>query len=383
MNQKEIGELRRRWKPDKNAVSKIYGCFVNSAKQIVSELDASLGLMPLEEVEKYLALFKKVLSGTLGKHLIDIVFSTRQVADSDEHRLLSGLRESGLQDGVLRHVFYQKVIEHLDMGESNYLLLIACDTYDVPHRGRDGHRGDSEEVFSYLLCCICPVKDAKPELGYFPGDNEFHYTANQIVSPPELGFLFPAFDNRKTNLYNALYYTRKPEALHQEWIDAIFHVEPPMSASEQKEAFENALSASLEGACSMEVAQSVYERLSEKIVEHKEKRDPEALTMTVEDVSHILQDCGVEERQATAFQERCAEEFGEDAVLHPLNLIDAGRYEIRTDKITVSVDPSCTYLVETRVLDGRNYLLIPVGESVEINGMAVELPVPEEIAAPV
>jgi len=118
MNQKEVGELRRRWRPEKNAVSRIYGCFVNSAGQIVSDLDEPLGTMPLEEAEKYLALLKKALSGTLGKNLIDIVFSTEQVADSDEHRLLSGLRESSLRDGELRSAFYQKVIDHLDMGEA-------------------------------------------------------------------------------------------------------------------------------------------------------------------------------------------------------------------------------------------------------------------------
>lgn len=99
MNQKEIAELRRRWRPEKSAVSRIYGCFVNSSHEIVSDLDESLGMMPQEEAEKYLGLLKKALSGTLGKNLIDIVFSTQQVMDSEEHRLLSALRASGLKDG--------------------------------------------------------------------------------------------------------------------------------------------------------------------------------------------------------------------------------------------------------------------------------------------
>ena len=87
MNQKEVSELRRRWRPEKSAVSRIYGCYVNSNKEIVSDLDESLGTMPEEEAEKYLGLLKKSLSGTLGKNLIDIVFSTQQVMDSEEQCL--------------------------------------------------------------------------------------------------------------------------------------------------------------------------------------------------------------------------------------------------------------------------------------------------------
>ena len=198
MNQKEISELKRRFRPDKNAIGRIYGCYVSGKKEVISYIDEPLGMMPLEEAEKYLGLLKKTFSGTLGKNLIDIVFSTQQVTDSDEHRLLMALRDSRLKDGEVRQEFYQKVIDGLDMGDGNYLILLAHDAYDVPHSGKDGEtQADaSDEVFSYVVCCVCPVKDSKLELGYCPGENEFHNcAASQVVSPPELGFLFPAFDD--------------------------------------------------------------------------------------------------------------------------------------------------------------------------------------------
>ena len=159
MNQKEISELRRRWGYEKNAVSRIYGCFVNGSKEMVSNLDESLGSMSQEEAEKYLGLLKKALSGRLGKNLIDIAFSPKQVMEGGEHRLLSTLRQSALKDGEARNTFYQNVIRSLDMGDSSYLLLLACDAYDVPRRGRDDSvlSDASEEVFSYILCCVCPV----------------------------------------------------------------------------------------------------------------------------------------------------------------------------------------------------------------------------------
>ena len=374
MNQKEVSELRRRFRPDKSAVSRIYGCYVNSSREIVSYLDESLGSMPQDEVEKYLSLLKKSLSGTLGRNLIDLVFSTQQVADSEEHRLLMSLRDSKLKDHGTRERFYRKVIDSLELEESGYLILLVHDDYDVPRRAKDDTvmRDASDEVFSYLLCCVCPIKERKAELGFFPGDNEFHTCGGQVVSAPELGFLFPAFDDRAANLYNALFYTRKAGEIHQEFIDAIFHVEPPMSAAEQRETFQSALCGALEEDCSMEVVQSVHDYLRQRIQEHKDSRDPEPLAVTAGEVSGVLRNCGVPEARVEAFQAACGESFGEGA-LAPANLIDAKHFAVKTADATIQVDPERSYLVEARIIDGRRYLLVPADENVEVNGLGVRI----------
>ena len=373
MNQKEINELRRRFRPEKSAISRVYGCYVNSSKEIVSDLDESLGMMPQEESEKYLSLLKKGLSGSLGKNLIDIVFSTQQVVDSEEHRLLTTLWDSQLKDNEARQTFYHKVIDSLDMGDSSYLLLLACDSYDVPHRGKDDslQADASDEVFTYIVCVVCPIKEGKVELGYFPGDNEFHCAAGQTVAPPELGFLFPAFDDRAANIYNALFYSRKANEIHQEFIDAIFHVEAPMSAVEQKEAFQSALSDAFD--CSLEVMQTVHEQLREKIKEHRESGSAEPLEMSASEIGQILQSCGIADEQVAAFQEKCGEQFGSGVVLNPANLIDSSRFEIKTPEITISADPEYSYLVETQIINGRKYLLIHAEDGVEVNGFAVSI----------
>ena len=134
MNQKELNEIRRRFKLDKNSISKIFGCYVNSNKEIISWIDASMGLMQQEEQEMYLGLLKKALSGALGKNLVDITFSTAQVADSDEHRLLQTMRQTELKDPASREDFCRRLIDALNMGETNYLILLAADRYDVPFR---------------------------------------------------------------------------------------------------------------------------------------------------------------------------------------------------------------------------------------------------------
>ena len=373
MNQKELSELRRRFRPEKSAISHIYGCYVNGSREIISYLDEPMGMMPQEEAEKYLGLLKKALSGTLGRNLVDIVFSTQQVMDSDEHRFLMGLRDSQLKDGALRQSFYDKVIASLDMDGSNYLILLAHDAYDVPYKGRDGELQDdaSDTVFSYIICCVCPVNDGKLELGFFSGENEFHScAANQIVAPPELGFLFPAFDDRAANIYNALLYSKKADQLHQEFINAVFRTEPPLSAAEQREAFEGALTGALEDACSIEVVQAVHERLRDQIVQHKETKDPEPLALTAGDIGNILRDCSVPEERVSAFLERCGERLGANVVLNPVNLIESGKFEVETADAKLSLDPEHSYLLEMRVIDGRQYLLFPA-DSVTVNGLPV------------
>ena len=137
MNQKELNEIRRRFRLDKNNFSRIFGCYVNSNREVISWIDASLGLMRQEEQEMYLGLLKKTLSGTLGRNLIDIEFSTAQVADSDEHRLLQTLRQTECKDANARETLCRKIIESLNMGETNCLILLAADAYDVPYRGKD------------------------------------------------------------------------------------------------------------------------------------------------------------------------------------------------------------------------------------------------------
>ena len=278
MNQKELNELRRRFKPDRTAISKVYGCYVSSSRQIISYVDAPLGLLSQEEQEMYLNLLKKSLSGALGRNLIDIEFSTRQVADSDEHRLLQTLRQTELQDANARESLYRRIIDAIDMGESSYLILLAADTYDVPHRSRDDLEvpDASETVFRYFVCAICPVKDPTLALQYSDRDKEFRGSSTgHIAQPPALGFLFPAFDDRAANIYNALFYSKDTAQLPQEVIDAVFCVqEAPMSPQEQQNLFAAALTETLEKDCSYDVVQAVHEQLRGRIQEHKESRDP-------------------------------------------------------------------------------------------------------------
>ena len=376
MNTKELGELRRRFRPNKNAISHVYGCYVGAAKDIIGEVDQSLAMLSEDDAEGCLGLLKKALSGSLGRNLIDIGFTTQQVAEGADHKLLQDLRSSKLKDPALRRRFYEKVIQNVEMGDDSFLILLAHDTYDVPFKSRNDELMDdsSDTVFSYIVCAVCPMREGKPGLGYIPADNVLHMkTAGQLAAAPELGFLFPAFNDRAADLYSTLYYVHKPDFIHGEFVEGVFGVEPPLSAPEQKEAFESALSDALGVECSMELVQAVHEQMRERIELHKESQDPDPLTVTAKDVGGMLRECGIEEERVSAFQDYCTQRLGEDAAMDPANLIDSKRFQIKAGEITITVKPELSGQVEARVLEGRKYILIPAGEGVEVNGLAVEL----------
>ncbi|MGI5854938.1 MAG: DUF4317 domain-containing protein [Candidatus Merdivicinus sp.] len=376
MNEKEIAELRRRFRPDKNNIPYIRGCCVNEKGEIVSEFRQPFSIMPEEELEKMLGILRKTLSGVLGKNLMDITFTTQQVADSDEHRLLMALRNSGLEDEEAVQHFFQKVTQALVL-EGNYLILLVRDIYDVPYRSRDGEKQEeaSSEVFSYVLCGICPVKTTKPALGYYLYDNEFRTCGiDWLVAPPEVGFLFPAFDDRSTNIYNALYYSRDTAENHPEFANAVFCSEPPMPAAVQRETFQSILAETLSEECSYEVIESLGGQLREMVEEHKANKVEEPLLVSKDTVKGILEDCGVSESRVAAFDGKYEEQFGMDADLSPRNLVDTNRIAISTAGVSVQVKPECSGLVETRVIDGAKYILIRVEDGVEVNGVPVRIP---------
>ena len=375
MNDKEIGELRRHLRRDRSNMTNIYGCYVNDQKEIISEFSQSLGMMPENEAEKYFALLKRTLSGTIGKNLVDISFKTSQVAGSPEHKLLMDLRECRCKDEELRRTLCRKIIDTVTCDE-NYLILMASETYDVPFKSKDDsfRKDQSEESYTFMVCAVCPVKQTKPNLHYVAEEKTFHDGAmNQMVSAPTLGFLFPAFDNRSTNIYNALMYSKDIKDGHEAFVEAVFNINPPKPAAEQKKSFEALLTTALGEDCSMDLVQTVHNEIRERIEMHKEAKVSEPLMISKEDVKSVLTQCGVSQEHAAKFSVEYDEVFGFEADLHPKNIIDNKKFEIKTPDVSIKVAPDRADLIETRVIGGVKYILICADENVEVNGVNIHI----------
>ena len=287
--------------------------------------------------------------------------------------MLSELRSTRLQDEGLVHTLYEKIISSLET-EGNYVILLAHDQCDVYSYSADGEKGESGEVFSYILCSICPIQSGKPVMSYYlPGKCFRSVCADTMLSAPMLGFLFPVMEEGAANIYKTLYYTKDLCNSHEELVSALFSSEIPMPAAEQKETFGSILEQAMEEDCSLRVVRSVQNQVRQMIETHKEEKLEEPLVLTKESAGDMLRYCGVPEERVTVFEEKYEESFGEKAAIPPKNLVESNRVQVKTPEVTIQVSAENSELVETRVIDGVRYILIRADHEVAINGVNIQI----------
>ena len=373
MTEKELREIKRRFRPERSNIPRIVGCFVNENKQIISKITQSLALGESLVSEKLLATMKKTLSGSLGTNLTEVAYSTKQVTDSEEHALLMGLVKSELKDEALLDKFYARAIETVKL-ESNFVILLANDIYDVPSYSKDGESFDSGSMHSYIIAAFCPIKSLPEALSFKEADSLFHaMSVTGLLGSPELGFMFPTFEDRRTNIYGALYYTRSIAENYPDFMKNILAAEPTMPPKAQKEAFSDCISEVLAEDCSFEVVRSVHAQVAEMVEAHKESKEPEPLTLTKSTVKTILENCGVAETKIEALDEKFDESFGKNAVLAPKNVVATSRFEVKTPDVSIKVSPEHRDVVSTQNIGGTKYVMIRVTGPVEVNGINIEI----------
>lgn len=381
MNKKEVNEIKKQFTPENCAITRLCGCYVDGDKEKKTELKDAFLSLPEEEIFKYFEIFRKALSGTIGRNLINMEFPLHTEEEGGTQEFLMQLRDSRLTDEELLEQFYDKVIASYDYGE-NYLILLIHAAYDIPGKSLDGTEmfDASDETYEYLFCCVCPVNLSKPGLAYNVQENCFQNRVRDwVVEMPDLGFLFPAFTERSTDIHSLLYYTKKPEDLHDSLVDQVLGCVLPLTAGNQKETFNTLVETTLGEECDFEVVKTIHEKLTE-LAEAK-KDDPEPLALDKNEVKALLLQSGADREKLEDFEmqyEACA---GGDAPLMVSNVTNTKKFEIKTPDVVITVNPERTDLVETQIIDGRKYLMIPVDDQVELNGIAVRM-LPQEKTLP-
>lgn len=369
MNKKEIAEIKKQFDADRCSITKICGCYVNHDKQIKTELEQAFLALPQEEMFKYFNIFKSTLSGTLGKNLINMEFPLYTEEEGGTQEFLMRLRGSALKDMDLVHEFYQKIIDNYNYGENYYIILVHA-AYDVPGRARDGMEMDdaSDTVYSHILCSICPVNLAKSALCYNEERNSIEERIRDwVVDAPAHGFLFPAFNDRATDIHGLLYYSKNPETLQLEFIDQMLGCAQPLTSKGQKEAFHTIIEETLGENCDFTTVKSIHENLQEIMMENQDS--PAPVQFEKNDVKRLLEASGASDEQLEEFDSCFEESVDEKAVFAAVNVVNTRSFDIKTPDVTVKVSPDKTHLIETRVIDGRTCLVIELSEAVEVNGI--------------
>lgn len=379
MNKKEISEIKKLFTTTHCAVTRICGCYVDAEKNQKTKLKEAFLSLPEEEMFKYFNIFRKSLSGTFGKNLVQMEFPLEQEASGGTQEFLLQLRNSQLRDDALIEEFYQKVIENY-IDPENYYIILIHGAYDIPARASDNLEMDdaSDYVYEFLLCSICPVKLSKPGLHYNADANTIeNLIQDWIVEAPDIGFLFPAFTDRNTDIHNLMYYSKKPDVIQTDIINNLLGCRIPLSAKTQKETFQTIIEETLDNTCDFETVMAIQENLNEMIEERKE--DPEPLTLDKYEVKRLLADSGVENEKLEEFDDLYASVVSdEQAGFVASNVASTRSYEIRTPDVIIKVNPDKAQLIESKVIDGIPYLMIQATDQVEINGIAVKSPLLKE-----
>lgn len=371
MNKKETLEIRKLFTQESSCLSKICSCYVDYNKQKVCTMQEAFLSLAKDEALKYNDLFKATLSGTIGKNLLNMEFPTEQEFNGGTQEFLMKLRASELKDDALLQEFYDRVITAFDYPENYYIILIYGN-YDVPGRATDGAEmfDASEEVYQFLLCSICPVNRSKGGLSYLSDSNVIgERIRDWIVEAPMKGFLFPAFNDRGSDIHNVLYYSKNPEDTHPELIEQLLGSVTPMSPVSQKETFQSLLLDTLGEEADYEVVSSIHENLNEMIAETKNNPDP--LTLSRNEMKNLFEISGVPEQELQDFDQKYEEIAGAKTRLLASNLTNTKKLSIETPDIVIKVNSDRTDLIKTQYIDGRQCFVITVDDHVEINGMNV------------
>ena len=371
MNKKEVLEIRKQFTPANCAITRIAGCYVDHEKNKKMESKSAFLSLPEEEAFKYFDISKKTLSGTMGKNMLNMEFPIDQEMPGGTQEFLMKLKASKLEDDMLLEEFYDKVIATYEYAENYYIILIHA-MYDVPGRSSDNMEmfDASDEVYEYLVCSICPVSLSKAGLSYNAESNCIQDRIRDwVVDMPDKGFLFPAFNDRSTDIHGVLYYTKKSEDLQPELIEQLLGARMPMSANTQKETFQMLIEDTLGEDGDYETIRNIHDTLNDMIEEHKE--EPEPLQLDKTDVRKVFEKSGVSSEKMECFDQNYEETAGEKTSLLATNITETKKFQIETPDIVIKVNPERADLIETRVIDGRQCLVIAVDDHIEVNGVNV------------
>ena len=372
MTRKELNEIKSQYTLEDCGILRLCGCYIDGERNKITQFNENFLNLPEEEKHKYFDIFKKTLSGTPGKNLVDMKFNVDAYADEGARTFLMNLRDSGLKDDRLLNEFYDRIINNYSY-VGNYLILLINQVYDIPAVTTDNIEMEdaSDEVYSYILCSICHVNLSKPGLGYDEEDNNFHdKKQNHMVDVPDVGFLFPAFNKRSADEDMTLFYTKDVSEFEDGLIDCLLDCAVPLPAKQQKETFTSLVNEALGEEADLEIVKNIHENL-EQIIEEKKQESPAPVMLDKTEMKDLLEKSGVKEEKLENFEEHFEMAAGEHGKLVASNVSSGKKFEVKTPDVVIKINSDKTDIVSTQVIDGRQCLVIQIDERLEVNGTSV------------
>ena len=371
MDKKAIAEIRKLMTVNNCRIDKIRGCYVDENREIVTELKETFLAIEESTVEKYCELFRQTLSGKIGKNLFNLEFPLTEETPGGRQDLLYRLQQSGIGDNTLVRAFFDRVIETAKFPDK-YLILLAHGVYDIPGRTSDGIDMDdaSDYVYDFILCSICPVILLKEGLCYDSEKKCFLDRRNDwAVQRPDAGFLFPAFNDRGTDIHQVLYFARRPDEMHWEIPDELLGCTMPLPEDDQRDVFKNVVEVTLGRECDFENVKNIHEAIGQLVEQEKDSGEPAQIEKV--QLRRILYENGAPQESLETFDAAFDAAVGEGGTLMAENAADTRKLEIKTPSLRITVKAEMADMIRTRFIDGIEYLTIPVADDIEVNGIRI------------
>ena len=402
MNKKEVMELKRRLKKDQCTFTKMCGCYVNGNKEKILTFQETFLNLEEEEFYKYLEIARKVLSGTVGNNLLELSFPLEEEEPGHRQHSLMAIRADGLKNTELVDILYDQIIQYYDF-VGNYLILLFHDAYDVMTKTSDGISVDeSEEVFEYILCAICPVELSKPGLGYLEGENRIGSRIRDwVVGVPEQGFIFPAFTDRSTDIHSVMYYTKNAKDTHPELMEGVLGCASIRTGMEKKKAFQEIiLNAVPDEDKAKNLLLDMQSEINDYVIEQEETypESEEPVLLTQETVTSLMKNIEIPEHVSEKIEKSFQEEFvdappvceqmldskalslceqrkKEKELQHQIVTLQKRLNDSQEEgQITLNVSPEKASEITADFIDGQRCLIIPINENehATVNGTLIE-----------
>ena len=384
----EVMELKKRFRKDRASFYRVAGCYVNEKKEKVYTFNKQFLNLPEQELFKYLEIVNKAMSGKIGNNLLNMEFPIEQEKPGGFQHFMYELRDKEANDEEALNELYDKIIlsyQHMN----HYLITLFFDKYDIPVKTKDKQKlDDSEEVFHYIICAICPVELTQPNLGYIDKDTGLAITSRDwVVQMPETGFIYPAFNDRSTDIHQYLFYTKSAKAPHMELVEDMMGCDYDLTASQKKTRFNEVFQAKLDDMPPSEVTNIIIDteyRLQQMIDAHKaEHGETEILRVKKEILQEVIDEVGVPEEKKEDVVEALNEIF-EGTRTDASILVSSGNMkigEVRAEKQIIAnalsqttkeleqyKEKSVARKYETKNINGMEYMLVPT----EKNTMVID-----------
>lgn len=400
MAKKDLLELKRRFKKNECTITRVCGCYVNAEKEKVTRIDETFLNLQDDEFYKYLEIAKKTLSGTFGNNILELDVPIVEEKSGGKQQFLMGLRDSRLRNGNLLERFYDLIIDTYEY-VGNYLILVYHDVYDVITKTNDNRKLDeSEEVYEYLLCSVCPVSLSKPGLGYRDDENRIGARIRDwVVGAPEIGFVFPAFVDRSSDIHIITYYVKDTKNSHAEFIEGVLGCNAKHTVTEQRKIFADMIKDTVmaETGDKDELLINIHKNLNEAVEENEEQ-----VALTKEVVVKAMKESNLSDGAIKDLEKKFDEEFKFDSPAVQ-DIVDSDiikedekeretkelRQEVtklqeqlvvesekvKTYDVILRTKPEKENKIKVEIIAGQKYVMVPVGESdhVNVNGVAKTL----------